>query len=254
MGRDRFPRRPKATLTNLGALGCHLRNPWTTAWWSAAIPGLGHLFVSNHFTGLLLIVWEFVVNTQARINAAIVLSFTGQFQAAREVVDPRWLLMYTAVYVYAIWDSYAETVEQNKFYIIAEREDYPISPVRITALEFGFAKKRKPLLALVWSLLTPGLGHLYVRKLEDAVVLLALTILTAYMSHFSEAVQYSFVGDFARARAVVDYEWLLFMPSLYGYGAYGAYAAVVEVNKFYDAEQARYLRQEYMSRDFTLPL
>jgi hypothetical protein len=115
MGRNRFPRRPKATLTNLGALGSHLRNPWTTAWWSAAIPGLGHLFVSNHFTGLLLIVWEFVVNTQARLNAAIVLSFTGQFQAAREVVDPRWLLMYTAVYVYAIGTAIRRRSSKTSF-------------------------------------------------------------------------------------------------------------------------------------------
>lgn len=250
----RVPRHPKAALTAFGALGTHLRHPWVTAWWSAAIPGFGHLFVSNHFTGLLLIAWEFLVNTQAHINAAIVLSFTGRFAEARAIVDPRWLLLYTTVYVYALWDSYTETIEQNKFYVIAEREDYPIAPVRITALEFGFAKKKKPLLALLWSLLTPGLGHLYVRKMEAALVLLTMTIATAYMSHICEAIQFSFGGDFARARTAVDYGWLLYMPSLHGYGAYGSYTAVVEVNKFYDAEQARYLQQEYMSRDFTLPL
>ncbi len=254
MDKNRFPRHPKATLTAFGALGTHLRNPWVTGWWSAAMPGFGHLLVSNHLTGIILIVWEFIVNTQGHINTAIVLSFTGRFQEAREVVDPRWLLFYTAVYVYAIWDSYTETIEQNKFYVIAEREDYPISPVKVTPLEFGFARKRKPLLALLWSFLTPGLGHVYARKMEEGAIIIVMNIVTAYMSHMNEAAQYSLTGDFARAGAVVDYGWLLFMPSLYCYSAYASYAAVVEINKFYDAEQSRYLGQEYMTPDFTMPL
>lgn len=254
MSNSRFPRHPKATLTALGALGTHLRNPWVTGWWSLAMPGFGHFLVSNHFTGIILVVWELVVNTQAHINAAIVLSFTGRFHEAKEIVDPRWLLFYATVYVYAAWDSYTETIEQNKYYIIAEREDYPISPVKVTVLEFGFAKKRKPVLALLWSLLTPGLGHVYARKMEEGIVILVMNIVAAYMSHLNEAVQYSLTGDFARAGAVVDYGWLLFLPSLYCYAAYASYAAVVEVNKFCDAEQARYLKQEYMSREFTMPL
>jgi hypothetical protein len=254
MSIGRYPRHPKATLTALGALGTHLRNPWVSAWWSAALPGFGHMLISNHFSGVILIVWEFFINIQAHLNIAIVLSLTGRFEEARAAVDHRWLLLYVAVYVYAIWDSYAETIEQNKYYIIAEREDFPISPSKVTALEFGFGKRRKPLLAIMWSLLMPGLGHLYVRKIEEALVLLVSWIATAYMSHICEAVVFTLVGDFAGARAIVDYNWFLFAPSLYGYAAYASYAAVVEVNKYTDAEQARYLKQSYMDAEFTMPL
>lgn len=254
MSIGRYPRHPKATLTPLGALGTHLRNPWVSAWWSAALPGFGHMLISNHFSGLILIIWEFLINHQARVNTAILLSLTGRFQEAKGIADYRWLLLYVAVYVYAIWDSYSETIEQNKYFIIAEREDFPVSPSKITVLEFGFAKRRKPVLAILWSLLTPGLGHLYVRKIDEALILLICWITTTYMSHFCEAVAFSLVGDFDSAKAIVDYQWLLFTPSLYGYAAYASYAAVVEVNKYVDAEQARYLKQTYMDSEFTMPL
>lgn len=58
MRKNRYPRHPKGALTSLGALGAHLRVPWVTAWWSAALPGCGHLFVSNHIKGFILICCE----------------------------------------------------------------------------------------------------------------------------------------------------------------------------------------------------
>lgn len=254
MDKNRYPRHPKGALTALGALGTHLRIPWVTAWWSAALPGCGHLFVSNHLKGFIFLVWEFLVNTQAHINAAIVFSFTGRFQDAKEVVDHRWLLLYAAIYVYAVWDSYSETIEQNKYYILAEREDYPITPVQVSALELGYGKKRVPLLAIMWSLLTPGLGHLYSKKILEGFFIMAWFIIVVYLSHFCEAAEASFLGDFSGAKAIVSYDWLLFIPSLYGYSAYASYVGVVELNKFYDAEQARFLRQEYMDPEFIMPI
>ena len=254
MNNNRYPRHPKGALTAFGALGTHLRKPWVTAWWSAALPGFGHMFVSSHLKGFILIAWEFLVNTQAHINMAIILSFTGKFQDAETVVDHRWLLLYAAVYVYAIWDSYSETIEQNKYYVLAEREDYPITPVKVSALEFGYGKKRVPLMAIVWSLLTPGLGHLYSKKILEGFFIMAWFIAVAYLAHFCEAIEASFLGDFNRVQSIVNYDWLLFIPSLYGYSAYASYVGVVELNKFYDAEQARFLRQEYMNSKFIMPI
>lgn len=254
MSKNQYPRHPKGVLTGLGAIGTHLRNPWVTAWWSAALPGFGHLLISNHFKGFVLILWEFIVNKEAHINAAILFSFTGKFSAVRDAVDHRWLLLYSAVYVYAIWDSYCETIEQNKYYILSEREDYPIVPAKITALGIGYATKRKPALALLWSLLTPGLGHLYTKKIIEGFVILASTIVISYMSHVCEAIFFSFIGDFDMAKSVVDYEWLLILPSVYGYSAYASYAGLIELNKYYEAEQARYLRQNYMTSKYTMPM
>jgi hypothetical protein len=253
MNNQKYPRHPKGTLTTFGAVGTHLRNPWVTAWWSAAFPGFGHLLTSNHFKGFILILWEFVVNTQAHLNMAILWSLNGRFEEARAVLDYRWLLLYGAVFVYAVWDSYSETIEQNKYYVLAEREDYPISPAQLSVLAVGFGKKRRPWLAITWSLLTPGLGHLYVNKMLEGFSIMAWSIGVAYMSHICEAVQFSFVGDFASARSIVNYEWLLFVPSGYGYAVYGSYVGVVELNKYYDAEQARYLKQTFTDAKFTMP-
>ncbi|MBP1682422.1 MAG: hypothetical protein H6Q35_2761 [Proteobacteria bacterium] len=254
MSTEKYPRHPKATLTVLGILGTHLRNPWVTAWWSAALPGFGHLLISSHLSGFLLLSWEFFVNNQAHINTAIILSLTGRFQEATVAVDYRWVLLYIGVYVYAIWDSYSETIELNKYYIIAEREDFPISPSKVTAFEFGHGKRRNPILAMLWSLFTPGLGHLYSRKLDEGVIILASWIAMTYMSHLCEAIIFSLIGDFNSAKFILNYQWFLFAPSIYGYAAYAAYAGVVEVNKYYDAEQARYLKQEYMDKEYIMPL
>lgn len=254
MNKNRYPRHPKGALTNLGAVGAHLRVPWVTAWWSAALPGCGYLLVSNHLKGFILISWELFVNTHAHVNDAIVFSLTGRFQEARDIVDHRWLLLYAAVYVFSIWGSYTETIEQNKYYIIAEREDYPISPVLMSALEFGFGQKRVPLLAVIWSLLTPGLGHLYTKKILEGFFIMVCAIAIVYMSNLCQAIEFTFWGDFSNAKTIVNYQWLLFLPSLYGYAAYGSYVGVVELNKYYDAEQARFLRQEYMNSEFTMPI
>jgi TM2 domain-containing membrane protein YozV len=254
MSTDRNPRRPKGALTTLGAVGSHLRIPWVNAWWSAALPGFGHMLISSHFKAFVLIIWEFIINNAAHLNLAIIFSFTGRFQEAREIIDHRWLLLYSAVYVYSVWDSYSETIEQNKYYILAEREDAPLSPAKISALDFSFAKKKRPVLAILWSFLTPGLGHLYAKKIMEGFFLMTIMIIIAYMSHLCEAMRYSFLGDFDSVRLIVDYQWLLYAPSLFGYSAYASYAGVVELNKYCDAEQARFLKKNYMNAEFTMPV
>ena len=42
---------------------------------------------------------------------------------AKEILEPRWLLLYLPVYLFAIWDSYRTSVDMNKVFILAEREN-----------------------------------------------------------------------------------------------------------------------------------
>lgn len=70
-------RRYKAHVSIAGTTQFHLRNPYIIAWWSAAFPGFGHLLLSKYLRGMVLFFWEVFVNYQAKINLAMVHTFSG---------------------------------------------------------------------------------------------------------------------------------------------------------------------------------
>src|SRR5665647_3676392 len=121
------PRRKLAYVSLIGTTQIHSRNPYIIAWWSAAFPGFGHLLLSKYLRGMVLFFWEVFVNYQAKINLAMVHTFSGNIELAKATLDTRWLLMYIPVYLFAIWDSYRTTVERNKVDLLAERENAPFN-------------------------------------------------------------------------------------------------------------------------------
>lgn len=155
-------RRYKAHVSILGTTQLHLRNPYIIAWWSAAFPGCGHLLLSKYLRGYILFLWEILVNNMAHLNHAIIYSLTGNFEMAIAILEPRWLLMYLPVYFFAIWDSYRSAVDMNKVFILAKQENADFKSYAIESLEINYLDKRTPVMAIVWSFLTPGLGQLYI--------------------------------------------------------------------------------------------
>ncbi|NPV74556.1 MAG: hypothetical protein HPY89_12465 [Pelotomaculum sp.] len=247
-------RRQKAAISAFSINALHLRNPWVAAWWSAAFPGFGHMFIGNYIKGYIFTIWEFYVNIKSNLNTAIIYSFTGHFDKAKAVLDTRWLLLYTAVYVYAIWDSYRSTVDLNKLAALADKNHPHISPFAINSFEINYLDKRNPWVAAVWSAFTPGLGTLYSLRTITGFYALSLWIITAYFSHIFQAIYYTAIGAFEQAAAAADPEWLLFMPSIYCYGIYGSYVHTVEYNKLFKLEQSRFLKESYQNRDFDMPV
>jgi hypothetical protein len=63
-----------------------------------------------------LFLWEIIVNLQANLNLAIFYTFTGKFEMAKEILNPQWLLNLASVYLFAMYDAYTNTVENNKLY------------------------------------------------------------------------------------------------------------------------------------------
>ena len=123
-----YVRRSKAYISVFETTLLHLKNPWIVAFWSFAFPGCGNLMQGRVAKGLILICWELIVNTNAKINLSIMYSLLGQFEMAIDVINPRWFLLYVPLYVYAMWDSYRGTVDLNKQYILADREDAQLTP------------------------------------------------------------------------------------------------------------------------------
>lgn len=232
----------------------HLRNPWITAVWSLLSPGLGNLRQDRKIRGLILIIWGIIVNTSAHINTALAFSLIGHFDIAKQVVDTRWLLLYVAVYVFGLWDAYRGTVDVNKLYVLADREDAPIRPFVIKTLDVNFLDKRHPWVAAIWSALTPGLGALYLHKIIQGLFFIGWTISVMYMSHTLQAIHYTLTGHFEQARQIIDLQWFLYLPAIYVFNIYDCYVSAVEYNKLFEKEQSKWLRDNYQLPNFKMPL
>lgn len=245
-------RRYKAHVSVFGTTQLHMRNPYAIAWWSAAFPGFGHLLLSKYLRGFVLFIWEVVVNYQANINLAMVDTFGGHIEAAKQDLHPRWMLMYIPVYLFAIWDSYRTTVDMNNVYLLAEREDAPFNSYSIGAIEINYLDKRKPIMSVIWSAFMPGLGQLHIHRILTAFFALIWTIVFLYASHLLEAVQLLFFGEIQKATQVLDKQWLLYMPSMWGFAIYDSFVNTVENNKLFESEQKDYLIRNYQNPQFTI--
>lgn len=250
----RSKRRPRGVVSQLTINLLHLKNPWVTAFWSAMFPGLGFLIMGSYIKGFLMIISATIVNYMAHINQAIIFGMTGQFFLAKEVLDPRWLLLYAPLLVFSVWSSYQLTVDLNKYSLIAEREDSMFIPFKIGTWSIAFIDKRKPWVAAAWSLLMPGLGHLYTHRIPTSFYLLAWWVGTSYLAGFLPAVHQTLSGNFAGAVAVIKPEWFLFLVPIYPYAIYDAYVNTVEYNKLFDNEQSRFLIDNYQNPRFPMPV
>ncbi|HEX9061677.1 MAG TPA: hypothetical protein VF941_15960 [Clostridia bacterium] len=243
----RNQRRPKGIVHPIATNYFHLRSPLVTACWSASFPGFGHIILGSYVKGFLLILWEIIVNTQSKVNLAILYSFIGKFDQAKSVIDKRWVFLYVPLFIYAVWDSYRSTVDINKLSILADHEKSPIIPVKMNFAEINYLDKRNPWLSVLLSVFMPGTGHLYTHRLPTGFFVLGWWIAISYFSHLFESVYYTAIGAFNQAIAIVDPEWLLFMPSIIGFTIYDAYVNTVEYNKLFEVEQSRFLKDNYQT-------
>lgn len=250
---DNTTRRYKAHVSTVGTTQLHLRSPYIIAWWSAAFPGFGHLLLSKYLRGYSLIIWEVLVNNMSHLNQAIIYSFTGEFDMAKEILEPRWLLLYLPVYIFGIWDSYRTTVDMNKVFILAERENANFNSYVIGALEINYLDKRRPVMAIIWSFFTPGLGQLYIHRVVTAIFIMILMIVFVYFSNVLIAVHYLFLGEISQATAAINPQWFLYMPSQIGFAVYDAYVNTVENNNLFESEQRKFLQKNYQQYRVKIP-
>lgn len=249
---DNTARRYKAHVSVLGTTQLHLRNPYIIAWWSAAFPGFGHMLLSKYLRGYALFIWEVIVNVNANINYSMIYSFQGNIDMAKEVIDTRWLLMYIPVYLFGIWDSYRTTVDINRIYLLADREDHRFNTYAIGALEINYLDKRNPMVSMMWSLFIPGLGQLYIHRILTAIFVIIWLVIFYYFSHVQEAIVLLILGDIKEATSVLRPEWLLFIPSHYGFAIYDSYINTVENNKLFEKDLRKHLTLNYQSERFKI--
>lgn len=250
--KDNTARRSIAHMSPLGITQLHLRSPSIIAWWSAAFPGFGHLLLGKYIRGFVLFILEVVINVNANINLAIMYSFQGNIDMVINVLDTRWLLVYLPVYFFGIWDCHRTTVEMNKVFILADREEHRFKLFSIRAMEINYLDKRSPMMAVIWSLFVPGLGQLYNHRIITAFFMIIWGILFYYLSHLLEAVVLLSLGEVKQATAVIEPEWLLMLPSIFCFSVYDAYVYAVENNKLFEKEQRQFLKENYQNPNFQI--
>ncbi len=237
--------RYKAYVHALGITKLYSRNPVVVALWSAIFPGMGHILLDKYLIGFALFAWEIFINFMSHLNIGIFYSFIGQFQTAKYSLDTQWLLLYCPTYVFIIWDSYRTTINMNKEFILARRDDLPIKPFAMSQVCINSLEKKEPLQPAFWSMIVPGAGQMINHQILLGFFLVTLWAASVYLSHLLPAVHFTMIGLFEKAKQTVDIHWVLNIPSIYFFSIYHAYVSAIEINKLYEWEQARFLREEY---------
>ena len=200
---------------------------------------------------MFLFVGEMLINYMGKINLAILYSFTGKFQMAKDILDTRWLLLYCGLLVFAIWDSYRVAIETNKTSILADREDASIMPTNIGLASINVLVKRNPWVSAAWSIL-PWEGHWLMLNLKSYIFAI---VEDAYvLSHALQAIHLTALGDFQQAKNILDWQWFLNIPSFYVFTVWESYSNTIEINKIFEMEQAQYFRNNFQDPLFEYPI
>lgn len=233
----------------------HIRNPWVAVWWSAAFPGFGHIMLNSYIMGLVLIIFEFTINTLSNLNLGIFYSMIGDFDKAKEVINKRIFFGYMGIYIFAMFDCYRRAVSLNERCRLGYKKKMNMDEKFIVpSLEVNGFEKRSPILSIVWSLIAPGAAHIYLQQIPHIIFGLTWWGMVAYMSHFYDGLYFTLTGDFAIAIEKMDPKWFLYIPSVYMFSTYNAYVEAVEGNKLYDYSQKQFLKEKYQNPNFPMPI
>lgn len=207
------------------------RNPWVPVWWSIILPGFGHMYLGQNLKGLTLMSWEILVNNQSHLNLAIFYTVLGEIDKAKEVIDYRWAILYPLFYIFAMVDSYRVGVEYNQLAALERVQKRRLfDRISISALGIQFSDVRNPMMGAFWSMIMPGLGHLYSDRMLKSVVLTGWYLAVVLRSGLTMAAFHTLLGHFDVAKTFIDYQWMLFWPSIYIFGIVDAYSDVCEQN------------------------
>ncbi|WHH60804.1 hypothetical protein [Petroclostridium sp. X23] len=227
----------KMDITPIGINFIHRSHPWTALWWSAAIPGFGHMHLGAYTRGLIFMAGEIFINLKAHINLAIFYTFTGNFVKANHVLNERWALFYMAVWVFAMHDAWRLTIEGNRICELEEaQEKRYFKRMRLALFSVNMLDQRIPSLAAFFSTILGGSGQLYNGQFVKGFILIGWTMVINYYAQTNHLLSKFFLGKQIYLQNI-DWQWLLFLPSIYGFCIWDSYLCAVEINKLLVEEQ-----------------
>ncbi|MRG86869.1 hypothetical protein [Salinibacillus xinjiangensis] len=223
----------------------HYQSPLMVAWWSIAFPGFGHYLVNSYLWGFIFMSFEYALNTFTHLNLSIYYSMIGEFQLAKQVLDKHWLLLYIVIYIFAVWDSYRRTVELNKVNQLALYDVSYIPAFKLSTIEANLLDKKVPWVGLVWTILLPSVAYVYLQKFWSFIFNAIWWVVILYNSNLLMGVHLSAEGNFTGAIDILDPQWTLYLPSIYGFSLFCAYTTINDNNRLFNLKQTQYLKANY---------
>lgn len=92
---------------------------------------------------------------------------------------------------------------------------------------------RNPFVIAFWSLAFPGMGHLLLSKYLRGFFLFIWEVFINYKAHINLLIVYSFIGDFERAKQVVDIRWMSLYVPTYIFAIWDSYRTTIDLNHAY---------------------
>lgn len=92
------------------------RNSWVSVIWTCFNPGLGALYIGRLPTGFYIMIWFIVVVYYAHLLPAIQATFVGDFQSAKNTLNPEWLLFLPSIMGFATHDAYIQNQALNALF------------------------------------------------------------------------------------------------------------------------------------------
>jgi hypothetical protein len=111
--------------------------------------------------------------------------------------------------------------------------------------EVQYLEHRSPKVAVLFSILFPGMGQLYNHRIGLAFYGMFWWWFYLAFSRVHESTLYILLGHIPESIAVINTHWMLFMPSVMGGSIYHAYITVHDHNKLYKLEQRQHLAKRY---------
>ncbi|TDF97046.1 hypothetical protein [Paenibacillus piri] len=142
----------------------------------------------------------------------------------------------------------------NNNYVLSYRTTTYTKTTKGSSGTVNTLNKVSPMTATYWEIVMPGLGALYLNHLYSFFFSVISWAVTIGKSRFFVGVYYTCIGNFDKAKDVMDPQWFLFIPSVYGGYIYFAYSQSVINNIQYKISQSQFLSSEYQSPHFILPL
>ncbi|MDC3412931.1 hypothetical protein [Terrihalobacillus insolitus] len=246
-----YRRRKVFHISPMGTTIIRKTRPWIASWWSIAMPGFGHFHLGMYTTGLTLLLGEIIFNTIGKINLAILYTFTFQFEKAHEVINYNCALLCAIIYLFGIWDSYRLAVESNQYHLVSGKIHKQIQLNAMNNISINFVDKRIPWVGIFWSVLFPGLGHLYAHQLLQGLTLILFTVVITAITQLGDLVLLTLTTQFEKIQ-YVNYQWLMFLPSFYFFSIYDAYSHINSLNNLFKEEQTHFLVNKYGQKNLNL--
>jgi hypothetical protein len=92
---------------------------------------------------------------------------------------------------------------------------------------------RNPFIIAAWSVAFPGMGHMLLSKFLRGFALFLWEVFVNYKAHINLLILYSFTGDFEKAKAVVDIQWMSLYVPTYIFAIWDSYRTTIDMNHQY---------------------